>query len=65
MPRKTIKVVLPEQDFEDIQSALTFTRRSYPDKKNNPSFMRAIARIEKKMWKILRDNREVRSRKAV
>lgn len=55
MPRETITIELKEQDFEDIRSAISFTRRSYP--KDSPNFLRALGRIDKRLIRFQRAKR--------
>lgn len=59
MMKKKIKLELTEQQFEDLQSAVSFTVRKYP-KVGSEQFRAALERMEKKLWAALRKHRKVK-----
>lgn len=62
MKQKTFTVKLKEQEIDDILSALGDMKNAYEKEKkkphlmakNNPNMMKAIERLNKKFWKIIR-----------
>lgn len=46
-------IELTDQQFDDLVSAVDFTKEKYP-KKGAEDFLASLSRIEKKLWKVIR-----------
>lgn len=50
--KDVVKLELTVDEIDDIQSGLTFFMRAYPGKKDNPVTMKAMKKLNEKLWKI-------------
>lgn len=51
---KKVRVELTEQQMNDLLSAVSFTLRKHP--KDSPNFLKALERVNKKLWKSYRED---------
>jgi hypothetical protein len=49
-----MKIDLTRQELDDIISALGYFQDDYPDRKGSVHTRRAMAKIEKKLWKAIK-----------
>ena len=52
MSKNEIKLLLTEQEFEDLASCVNIASKHYERKIENPNFMKAIDKLSRKLWKM-------------
>lgn len=57
--KRDYSVRLSDQELDDLLSALSYFMREYPGgKKENPQTMRAMNKLSKKLWKVMRSKKK-------